>query len=71
MDFADDIALLSEEIEQAQELLSRVETSVGKVGLRMNAAKTEYMSFNHRSTDIQTKDGTTLEKVTDFKYLGS
>ena len=37
-DFADDIALLSEEIQQAQELLSRVETSVGKVGLRMNAS---------------------------------
>ena len=70
LDFADDIALPSEEIEQAQELLCRVETPVGKVGLRMNAGKTKYMSFNHRNADIQTKDGTTLEKVTDFKYLG-
>ena len=42
-DFADDIALLSEEIQQAQELLSRVEMSVGKVGLRMNASKTKCM----------------------------
>ena len=71
LDFADDIALLSEEIEQAQELLSRVETSVGKVGLRMNAGKTKYMSFNHVSADIHTSDGTSLEEVTDFKYLGA
>ena len=71
-DFADDIALLSEEIEQAQELLSRVETSVGKVGLRMNASKTKYMSFNHKGNiSIQTNDGTKLESVTDFKYLGA
>ena len=71
-DFADDIALLSEEIQQAQELLSRVETSVGKVGLRMNASKTKYMSFNHNGNiNIQTNDGTKLEKVSDFKYLGA
>ena len=47
LDFADDIALLSEEIHQAQELLQhvqRVETSVAKVGLKMNAGKTKVMS---------------------------
>ena len=71
-DFADDFALLSEEIQQAQELLSRVEMSVGKVGLRMNASKTKYMSFNHnRNINIQTNDGTKLKNVTDFKYLGA
>ena len=69
-DLADDIALLSEEIQQAQELLSRVETPEGKVGLRMNASKTKYMSFNHKIS-IQTNDGTKLENVTDFKYLGA
>ena len=54
-DFADDVALLSEEIQQAQELLSRVETSVGKVGLRMNTSKTKYMSLNHNENiNIQT-----------------
>ena len=47
LDFADDIALLSEEIHQAQELLQRVESSVGKVGLKMNASKTKFMSFNN------------------------
>ena len=71
-DFTDDIAILLEEIQQAQELLSRVETSVGKVGLRMNASKTKYISFNHnRNINIQTNGGTKFENVTDFKYLGA
>ena len=49
-DFADDTALLSEELYQAQELLQRVETSVAKVGLKMNAGKAKFMSFNQSRT---------------------
>ena len=38
----------------------------------MNASKTKYMSFNHNGNiNIQTNDGTKLENVTDFKYLGT
>jgi hypothetical protein len=71
-DFADDIALLSEEIDQAQILLNRVETHVAKVGLKLNAGKTKYMSFNQdHATEIKTNDDTSLDKVTDFKYLGA
>ena len=39
LDFADDIALLSMDIRQVQELLESVEKCVGKVGLKMNAGK--------------------------------
>ena len=53
LDFADDIALLSEGIHQAQELFQRVETSVAKVGLKMNAGKTKFMSYNQKSTSAQ------------------
>ena len=73
-DFADDLALLSEELYQAKELLQRVETSVAKVGLKMNAGKTKFrpMSFNQsRMSSLQTNDGTKLEEVKDFKYLGA
>ena len=71
-DFADDIALLSEEINQAQELLERVETSVAKVGLKMNAGKTKFMAYNQNSmVKICTNDGTNLDEVQDFKYLGA
>ena len=46
MAFADDIAQLSEEINQAQDLLLRV-ASVAKVGLKIKTAgKTKFMSYN-------------------------
>ena len=71
-DFDDDKALLSEELYQAQELLHRVETSVAKVRLKMNAGKTKFTSFNQsRTSSLQTNDGTKLEEVKDFKYLGA
>ena len=58
-DFADDIALLSEELHQAQDLIQRVETSVAKVGLTMNAKKTKFMAYNQTSAvEIRTNDGT-------------
>ena len=50
MDFADDIALLSEGIKEAQEMLTRIEKSAKRVGLSMNTGKTKYvflyMSYN-------------------------
>ena len=46
LDFADDIVLISNEIEQTKKLLHRVETECGKVGLGINAKKTKGMVFN-------------------------
>ena len=67
LDFADDIALLSMDIRQAQELLQSVEKCVGKVGLKMNAGKTKYMSYNqHESVTIKTNDGSILDEVGNF-----
>ena len=40
--FADDIALLSNTASQAQELLDKVEHAALRVGLHMNAKKTQY-----------------------------
>ena len=71
-DFADDIALISEEVHQAQELLQRVQTSVAKVGLKINTKKTKFMSTNQTGfVKLHTTDGTNLDEVQDFKYLGS
>ena len=44
--FADNVALISEEIEQAQELLRCVEVEAAKICLYGNAKKTELMKFN-------------------------
>jgi len=41
LDFVDDICLLSNEMYQAQHLLARIETECEKVGLELNAKKTE------------------------------
>ena len=46
LDYADDISLKSSQVEQAQELLSRVEEECAKVGLGLNAKKTEVIAYN-------------------------
>ena len=72
LDFADDIALISEEIQQAQSLLERVEGACREVGLKMNAKKTKVLQFNQKGqVNITSKDGAMLDVVDDFKYLGS
>ena len=72
LDFADDIALLSDEIQQAQELLLRVESECKKVGLGINAKKTKGLAFNiEEPAPLHTTEGTEIEWVKDFKYLGS
>ena len=72
LDFADDLALLAEEMEQAQEVLTRLENEAEKVGLVCNAKKTEVQAFNQdRPVIIQAKSGETLKVVDNFKYLGA
>ena len=72
LDFADDLSLLSDEIEQAQELLLSVERECKKVGLGVNAKKTKGLPINvENPPPLHTMDGTELEWVKDFRYLGS
>jgi hypothetical protein len=72
LDFADDICLLSDDIQQAQQLLSLVETECKNVGLELNAKKTEVMTYNiEDQCPIKTTSGAVLKRVADFKYLGS
>ena len=67
MDLADDIALVSEEINEAQEMLTRVEKSAKLVGLRMNIAKTKYISTTIPINSLKYKL-LLLKIVEDFKY---
>ena len=73
LDYADDIALLSDTIEKAQNLLHDLETAAEAVGLHVNVLKTEYMiiNINDPDPDIKSLDGSSLNQVSDFKYLGS
>ena len=52
--------------------MTSVESSTEQIGLVMNAKKTKVMAYNEeiKIRDI-TRDGSQLEVVQDFKYLGS
>ena len=52
LDFADDIALLSDTLNQAQDLLCRVENAADIVGLHMNASKTKVIAYNSVDDNI-------------------
>ena len=47
-----------------------LEWAAGRIGLYVNAGKTEYICFNERS-DISTLDGGSLKLVDHFTYVGS
>ena len=71
LDFADDIALIEDGIIASQELLTAVEKACKDVGLFLNAPKTKYMHINPSSdTQLISSDGSIIECVNDFKYLG-
>ena len=71
LDFADDLAHLSNLVEEAQELLNRVEVSARSVGLLINGKKTEVMPINCSDPVIlYTLSKEILKIVEDFKYLG-
>jgi len=65
-DFADDIILLSDNIEDAQTLLTLVVIAANKAGLNINDDKTEYMSYNIPGNTELTANGKPLKKVTDM-----
>ena len=73
LDYADDIALLSDQINNVEILLQSLETPAHKVGLTMNSTKTECMLLNEESpgNEIHTLNGTSLNTVDDFKSLVS
>ena len=72
LDFADDIALVAEELEQAQDFLHCVQENAAKIGLHLNSDKTEFMSFNQvQGIVLKTVNNENIKKVNNFKYLGT
>ncbi|XP_072041355.1 uncharacterized protein [Amphiura filiformis] len=67
LEFADDIALVSDTASQAQELLERIGKAALRVDLHVNTKQTRCMAFNQQTdVDVRTADGTSLEVVKDF-----
>ena len=46
VDFADNIALISEDMDKANEFLLRVESAAASVGLHINEGKTKVVTLN-------------------------
>ena len=71
-DFADDIALLADNLANAQSLLSALESAANCTGLYLNETKTECLPINIRNRiELKTLTNTILKYVEDYKYLGS
>ncbi|KAI8502220.1 hypothetical protein Bbelb_198080 [Branchiostoma belcheri] len=68
-DYADDLALLANRVADVETLLHALEEAASGVGLYVNARKTEYICFNQHGK-IQSLNGTCLNEVEHFTYLG-
>jgi hypothetical protein len=73
LEYADDLALFSTTVEELQRSVSRLCDEAARLGLRVNASKTELMA-NNACPDKQlpiTINGHQVSRVDKFKYLGA
>ncbi|CAH2092277.1 unnamed protein product [Euphydryas editha] len=68
--FADDIVILAESLEELGIMLSDLNSASQRVGLKMNMDKTKIMSNVHVTPVPVVVDGTALEVVDEYVYLG-
>ena len=71
LDFADDLALLSETHKKMQQKTERLQEKSSQLGLKINVGKTKVMKVNNRSSEPISLESGTVEEVQDFIYLGS
>jgi hypothetical protein len=72
LDVADDIALVSHTIENAQSLIRHIEAAAATVGLYINRAKTKALVIGEKAgAGAISLSGGAIETVPDFCYLGS
>ncbi|KAI5737941.1 hypothetical protein M8J77_000982 [Diaphorina citri] len=72
--YADDIAMLGNNLEEIEECLKVLEKKAEKVGLKMNTDKTKFMhvsKIRSMTSTTVTINNHRFERVTDFKYLGA
>ncbi|CAH8547411.1 unnamed protein product [Schistosoma guineensis] len=71
LDFADDLALLSQTQQQMQEKTNSVAAALAAVGLNIHKRKNRILRYNTACTNPITIDGEDFEDVKTFTYLGS
>ena len=70
LEYADDVALVADSIEQLQDLIDRFGLRSKMLGLSLNEKKCKFTSSFDPAT-LPTVNGVPLEKVKQFCYLGS
>ncbi|VDO56728.1 unnamed protein product [Schistosoma margrebowiei] len=71
LDFADDLALLSQTQQQMQEKTNSVAAASAAVGLNIHKGQSRILRYNTECTNPITIDGEDLEDLKTFTYLGS
>lgn len=67
--FADDIVLISDRLDEANEMLLDLSAASQKVGLKINITKTQFMTNLVPSCNL-ILEGKEIQYVTSYKYLG-
>ncbi|VDP34389.1 unnamed protein product [Schistosoma margrebowiei] len=71
LDFADDLALLSQTQQQMQEKTNSVAAASAAVGLNIHKGKSKVLRYNTECTNPITIDGEDFKDLKTFTYLGS
>ena len=71
LDYADDICLLAHSTRAMQTMLERTVREAAKVGLKINVNKSKEMRIAMKNNKILCIHGETMERMTQFAYLGS
>ena len=71
LDFADDIALLSSRYVDVRDKTSRLADEAARVGLKINAKKSNVMQVNAKNDQRIELNGEQVEEVEEFVYLGA
>ena len=71
VEFADDVAFITDTMEGAKLLLDMLEIAAQSVGLVMKRSKTKHMTLNipEKESSLVGRTGNQLEKVYDLFYL--
>nr|CDJ88937.1 RNA-directed DNA polymerase (reverse transcriptase) domain containing protein [Haemonchus contortus] len=68
--FADDIVLITRNIEQAERMLAEFDNACGKIGLKLNLAKTMFVKKGLVPDAPSTLNGKNISECSGYMYLG-
>ena len=75
IDYADDIAITTNDIKSANTLLHQIEVTSNEIGRSINTEKTQYIKLNQNSDSdditINSINGKIIAKVENFNNLGA